>query len=227
MINIFGEEEFKQIVRFGVEIPNYFISKDGRIYSQRSNIIRKPTIRERNGRVDHVRISIPIPEGLLSNGYDYRKYGSGKNVYELPTTVHRAVMETWRPIDEYPPDRLKDDWDNAPESFKQWVRETALIDHIDDDPTNNHVDNLRWVTPRENCPYVKHKFDEKRKKEKDTEEYNEERMKKRRDANRSYYHRVKKFKPQTEAEKARKRRWYEKNRDRILLEQKTKRNGGV
>ena len=227
MINIFGEEEFKQIVRFGVEIPNYFISKDGRVYSKKSNIIRKPTIRERNGRVDHVRISIPIPEGLLPNGYDYRKFGSGKNVYELPTTVHRAVMETWRPIDEYPPDRLKDDWDNAPESFKQWVRETAFIDHIDDDPTNNHVDNLRWVTPRENSAYIKHKFDEKRKKEKDTEEYDEERMKKRRDASRSYYHRVQKFKPQTENEKARKRRWYEKNRDRILLEQKTKRNNGV
>ena len=139
MINIFGEEEFKQIIRFGKKIPNYSISKDGRVYSHKRNLIKKPTIRKRNGKVTDVSTSIPIPQELFDGIYNYRKYGAGLNVYELPLPIHRGVMETWRPIDEYPPDRLKDDWDNAPESFKQWVRETAYIDHIDDDPTNNNL----------------------------------------------------------------------------------------
>ena len=227
MINIFGEEEFKQIIRFGIKIPNYSISKDGRVYSHKRNLIKKPTIRKRKGKVTDVSTSIPIPEGLVPNGYDYRKFGAGKNVYELPTTIHRAVMETWRPIDEYPPDRLKDDWDNAPESFKQWVRETAYIDHIDDDPTNNNLDNLRWVTPRENANWVKRKYDIERDEKMKNENWEEEGREKRRKQRKDHYHRIKKFKPQTEKEKVTKRRWYEKNRDRILLEQKNKRNGGV
>ena len=227
MINVFGEEEFKPIIRFGIQIPNYSISKDGRVYSHKRNLIKKPTIRRRNGKVTDVSTSIPIPEGLFGEVYNYRRYGSGINVYELPLPIHRGVMETWRPIDEYPPDRLKDDWDNAPESFKQWVRETAYIDHIDDDPTNNNIDNLRWVTPRENANWVKRNYDIERDEKMKNENWEEELREKKNRQSKNYYHRVGKFKPRTEATKAAARRWYEKNRDRILLEQKNKKNGGV
>ena len=165
MINLFGEEEFKHIIQRGKILPYYLISNDGRIYSIRSNKFKKTTVRTRPKRsgkgnyVMDVSTSIPIPRDLFED-YEYRTYGNqltNKSTVEFPMRIHKAVMETWRPIDEYPPDSLKDDWDKAPESFKQWVRETAYIDHIDDDPTNNHIDNLRWVTPRQNANYVKAK----------------------------------------------------------------------
>ena len=163
MINVFGEEEFKLIVQRGKTIPNYAISKKGEILSIRANKLKKATVRTRlkaNGKghyVMDVSTSIPVPKDLFED-YQYRVYGNkltNKSTVEFPLRVHKAVMETWKPIDKYPPDQLKGDWDKAPESFKQWVRETAYVDHIDDNPTNNHVDNLRWVTPRQNANYVK------------------------------------------------------------------------
>ena len=43
MINIFGEEEFKPVVRYQREIPGYYVSMDGRIYSEKTNMIRSVT----------------------------------------------------------------------------------------------------------------------------------------------------------------------------------------
>ena len=40
---------------------------------------------------------------------------------------------------------------------RRWPRDGMVIDHIDDDPRNNHPDNLREVTHHVNNPYVKMK----------------------------------------------------------------------
>ena len=72
----------------------------------------------------------------------------------MTIAVHRIIMETWKPIDEYPPIPKKD-WDKTPESAKQFIRDSAIVDHIDDDTHNNHIDNLQWVTPLENSSYRK------------------------------------------------------------------------
>ncbi len=53
-------------------------------------------------------------------------------------------------MDDYPPDRLKDCWNDIPEDAKTWIKQTVTINHIDHDPSNNHVDNLEYTTQREN-----------------------------------------------------------------------------
>ena len=162
MINVFGEEEFKLIVQRGKIIPNYAVSEKGEIFSIRANKFKKLTVRTRSKKsgkgyyVMDVSTSIPVPKDLFED-YQYRVYGNpltNKSTVEFPLRVHKAVMETWRPIDKYPP-IPKEDWDKTPETAKQFIRDSAYVDHIDDDPTNNHVDNLRWVTPRQNANYVK------------------------------------------------------------------------
>ena len=41
--------------------------------------------------------------------------------------------------------------------MQKLVKETVYINHIDHDPSNNRVDNLEYVTPRENSrAAVKH-----------------------------------------------------------------------
>ena len=135
MINIFGEEEFKPIKRFDIILENYCVSKNGDVYSKKAGKILKQFAR-----------------GNPSNyGNVYKQIKLG----DLNLPIHRIVIETWKPIDQYPPEPLKNDWKKAPESFRQWVRDTAWVDHIDGNNTNNHIDNLRWVTPRQNNFYVK------------------------------------------------------------------------
>lgn len=154
MINLLGNEEFKPLVKNGTVIPNYYISEDGRIANIRTNKLLKVRniYSKRSSRLEAQFLSLTVPNTLFD---DYQYSQKNKNTVAFSVSVHRAVMETWRPIDKYPPTSLKDSWNDVPEEWRQWVRDTALVDHIDDDPTNNHVNNLRWVTPRENSHYIK------------------------------------------------------------------------
>ena len=155
MINIFGEEEFKPVVRYQREIPGYYVSMDGRIYSEKTNMIRSATkSNDYNStgkkRLKNHKVSLDIPIGHYPD-YSFRKRRKTDNNELITIAVHRIVMETWKPIDKNPP-IPKEDWDICPESAKQWIRDTAIVDHKDDDPSNNHVDNLQWVIPKDNEP---------------------------------------------------------------------------
>ncbi len=170
MINLFGEEEFKPIKKFGIEVPNYFVSKDGRVLSTRTSKpkILNPTYEtiEQGYKVPHI-IGLRVnrkdnPELFEEYDYNtsqqnlnvpgskyYKKLTKDPNLTTINIKYHRAVMEVWKPIDEYPP-IPKEDWDKCPESAKQFIRDAAIIDHIDSDTRNNHVDNLEWTTPKDN-----------------------------------------------------------------------------
>ena len=64
--------------------------------------------------------------------------------------IHKLVANTHMPVDNFPPERIADAYDSLPELVKQWIRETVVINHINHDPTDNRIENLEYVTPREN-----------------------------------------------------------------------------
>ena len=50
---------------------------------------------------------------------------------------------------------MKDCWDHIPEDAKIWIKETVTINHKNHNPCDNNVDNLEYVTQRENSRAAK------------------------------------------------------------------------
>jgi hypothetical protein len=149
------EEIWKPLVRLGRAIPGYMISTHGRILGKKNQIL-KPSYNATGGYAKH---QLYVRRGFFGDEYEYALHHASKNLMTVTIRVHKAVMETHNPIKDNPPfrDILPEDYENCSDVVKewidnanQWIAATAFIDHIDDDVRNNHVSNLRWVTPKQN-----------------------------------------------------------------------------
>ena len=150
MIDIFGNEsELKQVVRFGVELPGYYATKSGKIFSTKTN--RFISLFE--GKHGYLRCSLSLPIDTFDD-HSYFKANFKRMTFNLQQEVHRLIAETFIPIDDNPPIPIED-WNKTPETAKQFIRESANVDHIIPDLSNNSVSNLRWVTPKQNNSHRK------------------------------------------------------------------------
>lgn len=148
-----GGEIFRPITRWDKVIPDYFVSYAGHILSLRTSNpkLLNPQYKTVKGKsyVDPRFIGARIPKDFFED-YQYASAECpGKGTVSCNIKIHRAVMDAWKPIDEFPPIPMEE-WIKTPEAAKQFIRESAIIDHIDGNTENNHADNLRWCTPRQN-----------------------------------------------------------------------------
>ena len=168
------KEEWKTVIIDGKEHPWYSVSNFGNVRShlQKKSSgygggfytsynpnyykdLKRAAKTFRKGYLP-LEVNIMCPEDFEEEYQYYKVRDSNPNVNRR-CLVHKLVMAAFRPMDDYPPDRLKDCWDDIPEDAKTWIKETVTIDHIDHNPSNNRLDNLRYVTQRENtCAATKH-----------------------------------------------------------------------
>ena len=155
----------------------YYSSRDGRILSISKKRNRKPLILSPDRALIHDHnspmsgymrppaVNLSVPVGYYED-YEYCASTTGggyvsKTVTKPNIRFHRVAIETWKPFEEWcheadPPIPLED-WYKTPESVKKFVLESYYVDHIDDDTSNAHVDNLRYCTPPRNSNYRKGK----------------------------------------------------------------------
>jgi len=144
------KEKWKNIVVDGKVYEKYSVSNLGRVIShlkKNNGKILKP--RKSRHRVSGHRVTLLFPKGFF-NDYEYHRAPKEK-LSRRDRGVHQLVMETFFPIDKNPPAPVSaKEWERTPESVKQIVRECIFINHKDHNPANNRLDNLEYVTPRQN-----------------------------------------------------------------------------
>jgi hypothetical protein len=170
-VDLFGNETLRPVIWRDKEVPGYQFNIKGELWSDKTNKFLKPqyeVARFASGEVrkTSVKYNLTIPTGYFED-YNYTTYGLEDTSWEVMTIrAHRAMMNTFRPIDEYPPEELADTWNAVitpdmvgkpliPQAWKQFVKDTVVVDHWDDNPLNNSIDNLRWCTSIENSHHRK------------------------------------------------------------------------
>tara|TARA_X000000368_G_C22430643_1_gene450301 strand:- start:34 stop:480 length:447 start_codon:yes stop_codon:yes gene_type:complete len=133
-------------------LKGYTIFEDGSMIGPRGKYLKPQPEKGRHGKTTAYNYRLYFDKGTFED-YSYQQTSSKKQSKTIP--VHRLTKETFHPIDEYPPEELKDTWNDVPEEWRRWVRKTALIDHKDNDPSNNHISNLRWSDTLNNSNFRK------------------------------------------------------------------------
>ena len=155
-MNIDGKDiEMKPAICFGKEIDWWCVSKCGKVWSWRKNKLLKPCRgHSHTGRLNHMGLTLRTEEDFWEDGsgnidYDgYRSRGLHRSI-----KLHKIVIDTWAPLYDNPPEGVTwEHWEIARDldTVYNHTRKTGSIDHIDDDPTNNRLDNLRRVNDWDN-----------------------------------------------------------------------------
>jgi len=145
MIENLEGEEWKTLVYKGITFSRYKVSTHARLIGPKGILMSTMRAKHGGSRAEALKFSIsPSAEEKLQ----HPKLALLKSSLKIP--AHKAVIETFRPIK----DNLPSPWDEVKEHLTEEcfkvLQRLYTVDHIDDDPTNNHLNNLQYVTAEQN-----------------------------------------------------------------------------
>ena len=153
MINIDGID-FQPIRKHNNIIPNYYVSKCGKVWNDKSKKYITPYKNYRNNKIVDKKpkcMSFSMTtdgQPYWDQGYKYKPKKNSNHLIEFRMKLHIAVIDAWSPYKDYLETLTK-------EQLLELAMENMLVDHIDDDITNNHFDNLQYSTPLKNSNFRK------------------------------------------------------------------------
>ena len=166
--------KLKTIILDGVEMKDYLISEDGKIYRLFKDCKRRPgKDKKLKNQVQNSLVSFDKKKRfvkILKASYDWQGYqrmilsfpansfeysyfnGSKHGTREQrKVKIHQLVMQTFKPFEKFLPKEInKEDYDKVPESMKVFIRQAFIVNHIDHDKKNNNMNNLEWITVKAN-----------------------------------------------------------------------------
>ena len=162
IINIDGKDiEMKPAICHGKVYDKWLVSECGKVWSFNKNRLLSGQgvwgFTKNGKRLSKMIFTMKIGEE------DWWGDGSGSldgNTWIRMIAAHKMVIDTWAPLYDNPPEGIIwEEWEivrDLPTVYNH-ISKTVCIDHIDDDVTNNHLDNLRRVTSWDNQPDRKRK----------------------------------------------------------------------
>jgi hypothetical protein len=159
IMNIDGKDiEMKHPICFGKEYDKWLVSRCGKVWSLTHNKLIKGAkgfIRRKDGSrvITEVKTYMSVSKGFWEDGSGYDENGKLGDRIRRNIKMHKMIIDTWKPLYDNPPEGIvREEWEKVRDfpSVYNHISKTICIDHIDDDPTNNHLDNLRRVTHWDN-----------------------------------------------------------------------------
>ena len=146
--------DFQPVRKHNHIIPNYYVSKCGKVWNSKSQKFITPYQNYRNNKIVDKKPKC-MSFSMTTQGKPYwdmgLKYKPKKNapdLVEFRMKLHIAVIDAWKPYRDYLDTLTR-------EELIELAQENMLVDHIDDDITNNHFDNLQYSTPLKNSNFRK------------------------------------------------------------------------
>ena len=160
--NIDGKDmEMKPAICYDKVYDRWLVSKCGKVWSLKHNRLIKGNPIFKNGKerskgkITCLSMTLYVLSNFWEDGSGSKQEYSQWNHQYVKRNIkqHKIIMDTWKPLYDNPPESIVwEEWEIVRDlpSVYNHISKTVVIDHIDDDPTNNHLDNLRRVTSWDN-----------------------------------------------------------------------------
>jgi hypothetical protein len=126
-------KNLKPVIHQGRIIKDYFISIRGIIYSNKTGKLKKISIHQyKNAK------SLQYPHAVIM-----------ENNKPIVVRIHRILGEVFLkfPRPKHIPYKV---WSKTSIIIKRELRRSYVIDHINNNPSNYKLSNLRWVSSKQN-----------------------------------------------------------------------------
>ena len=153
MITINGID-YMPIRKHTVIVPDYYVSKCGKVWNDKTKKYITPYKNYRNNKVVDKKpkcMSFSMTadgQPWWDKGCKYKEKKGAKGKVEFRMKLHLAVIDAWTPYEEFLNSLTKSE-------LIAMQLESVMVDHIDDDISNNHFDNLQYSTPIKNSNFIK------------------------------------------------------------------------
>lgn len=154
-----NQNNLKELVYEGHIIPGYYINKQGELFSTRKAYLNQFG----DLSMENVCYGGPLIKRKGTSAGKYILYRLRKlhthrqydniTLKHFGVQSHRALMETFKPLEDNLPEDLVDEWDNLSDVVKKYIKKSFVVDHIDSDrnkDTYHHLSNLQWLTLSDN-----------------------------------------------------------------------------